>query len=262
MTVAVRTASRRNITFRNALWRQSERPAVHSDRPLLHRAASSRYDRRVSNVNVTGAATAYLAVERRAGVVMNGSRPLHRFVGMRVAALVSAAILAGCSDASVTSSTPSVVVPIPGPTSPSLPVPPTSAQSWRGDLTSVLTAVSGPENCFTREQLRLGVPRTVAWALQVLRTGTTVSFSYSDDYPETGMLNGNDFSARSVTFPISFPSCPDGPVLSGTAYTSVTGRFSDDGKHLTAHEAWTYEFTSGQVIMLFDWSADSPDGWR
>ncbi len=133
---------------------------------------------------------------------------------------------------------------------------------WNWDLTTVLTAVTGPDNCFTQQQLRGGIPRSIAWQLEVTRTGNAVTFDYdvrnypSDNVRQTGTVDGNAFTARSVPWPISFPPCADGTVLSGSFDASVTGRFSDDGTHLTAKELWSYRFSSGEITFFIEWSAD------
>jgi hypothetical protein len=102
----------------------------------------------------------------------------------------------------------------------------------------------------------------MSWQLEVTRTGNVVTFDYdvrnrpTDDVQETGTVEGSEFTARSVSLPMSFPTCSDGTVLSGTFDASVTGRFSDDGRHLTAKEVCAYHFLSGEITFLLDWSAD------
>ncbi|HUR41803.1 MAG TPA: hypothetical protein VM240_11635 [Verrucomicrobiae bacterium] len=98
--------------------------------------------------------------------------------------------------------------------------------------------------------------------MEVTRTGDVVAFDYdvrnypSDNVRHTGTAEGNQFTARSVSWPTRFPTCSDGTPLTGTFDAKVTGRFSDDGAHLTAKEVWTYHFSSGDVTFLIDWSAD------
>jgi hypothetical protein len=103
--------------------------------------------------------------------------------------------------------------------------------------------------------MRLGIPRSISWGLAVTRTGNVMTFDYTDDLRETGLIEGSEFSARSATQPMFFPTCADGTVLSGTFDAAVTVRFSDDGRSLTGKEVWTYHFSSGEITMLMDWSA-------
>lgn len=146
---------------------------------------------------------------------------------------------------------------------PPVPAGPYTAPVWNWNLTTVLTAVTGPANCFTEQQVRAGIPRSISWQLEVTRAGNEVTFDYdvrnypTDNVRETGRVDGREFTARSVTWPTAtFVTCPDGTVLSGTFDASVTGRFSDDGRHLTAKEVWAYRFSSGEVTFLLDWSAN------
>jgi hypothetical protein len=128
----------------------------------------------------------------------------------------------------------------------------------------VLVAVTGPDNCFTQQQQRSGIPRSAVQLMTITRTssGDTLTFDHdirnapTDDLRESGTLAGNEFTARSETVPVSFPHCPDGTVLTGTLDASVIGRFSDDGQRITAQEIWAYHLSSGEVALMFDWSAD------
>ena len=163
--------------------------------------------------------------------------------------MCTAIILGGCGTASPLSPAPNSSAP---PLTPTLPT--AAVALW--NLTTVLATVTGPDNCFTQQQVRLGIPRSLSWGLEVARTGNAVSFEYSDDLRETGTVDGVEFTAQSVSSRTSFPTCPGGTVLSGTFDASVTGRFSDDGRLLAAKEVWAYHFTSGDVTFLLDWSAD------
>jgi hypothetical protein len=164
-------------------------------------------------------------------------------------------VLAGCESRSPVSPVGTIVAAAVTSTVKTAPV-------WNWNLTTVETAVTGPDNCFTQGQYRNGIPRSISWQLEVTRTGNAVTFDYdvrnypTDDDLETGTVDGSEFTANSVTSPIFFPPCSDGTVLSGTFDATVTGRFSDDGRHLTAHEVWAYHFTAGEITLLLDWSAD------
>jgi hypothetical protein len=128
----------------------------------------------------------------------------------------------------------------------------------------VLVAVTGPDNCFTQQQQRSGIPRSAVELMTITGPGSgdTLRFDHdtrnapTDDSRESGTLVGNAFTARGETVPVRFPPCSDGTVLTGTLDASVIGRFSDDGQHITAQERWAYHFSSGEVALSFDWSAD------
>ena len=161
--------------------------------------------------------------------------------------MLAVVILAGCETRSPVSPA-ATATNFPAPLK---PTPPT-APVWNWNLTTVLTAVTGPDNCFTQQQFRAGIPRSISWQLEVTRTDNVITFDYdvrnfpTDDVRQTGTVDGSEFSARSVSGPMFFPTCPDGTVLSGTFDASVTGRFSDDGRHLTAKEVWAYHFSSAR----------------
>ena len=146
------------------------------------------------------------------------------------------------------------------PTTVTIPVPSVPAQLW--NLTTVITAIVGPDNCFTQRQFELGVPRSLSWLMSVTQTGNEVTFDYdirnrpTDDVLETGTVDGDAFKARSAASRVGFPACADGTVLTGTVEANLEGRFAADRKHLTATEAVVYHFSSGDVTVLLDWSAD------
>jgi hypothetical protein len=143
----------------------------------------------------------------------------------------------------------------PVPAVPPVPTPRPDVSVW--DLTSVETAVTGPDNCFTQAQVRAGIPRSGSRVVGVIRGGDAISFDSGDDFGllETGSLEGNAFTARSAVSQVAFPACSGGAALSGTFEGSVTGTFSEDHKHLTAKETWTYSFATGEITMFFDWTA-------
>src|SRR5438034_787674 len=88
------------------------------------------------------------------------------------------------------------VSPPAGPTSNPAPIvtpPPTARPDvtvW--NLTSVETAVNGPDNCFTQGQVRAGIPRSLSWVVGVIQTSNAISFDFGDDVGllETGTLEG------------------------------------------------------------------------
>ena len=171
--------------------------------------------------------------------------------------VASAVLVSGCETGSPVPSvtTPTSIAPPAAPAPSPGPVP-----NW--NLVTVLEAVTGPDSCFIQQQQQLGIPRSTLELMEVVRTGTTVVFDHdtrnfpNNDLQEAGTLVGNEFTARSETLPVSFPSCPDATMLKGTFDASVSGRFSDDGTHIAAREIWAYHFSSGEVAFVIDWSAD------
>ena len=171
-----------------------------------------------------------------------------------LAMLIVAWPLAGCEGHQL----PLPTAPTPPAVATPLPSAPTSS-NWA--LTTVLTAVTGPDTCFSHPAAqRVGMP--VAWQMAATRSETTVTFMYdvrnhpTDDVEYAGTVDGDSFTAKSDSSPVSFPTCADGTVLKGTFDGRVTGSFSPDGKHLTAKEVWAYHFSWGDVQFSMDWIAD------
>jgi hypothetical protein len=128
-------------------------------------------------------------------------------------------------------------------------------------LTTVLSSVSGPDNCFTQRLKQWGLPRTVQYQMEVVRIGTGVSFEYdvryrseilSDSVKETGLMEARAFTAEFRSELIS--SC-NGEAFSGPYVVRVTGLFADDDARITATELWRYEFPSGEVTAVVEWNA-------
>jgi hypothetical protein len=126
----------------------------------------------------------------------------------------------------------------------------------RWNLTVTLTSVSGPQVCFLR-QLALGTSHQELMAVQ--RSGQSIALVHdllnwpTDDVELAGTVMGNDFTATSGWGP-GFQPCGGEVFYSFEA--SASGRFSADGRSLTAEEVWSYRLPSGDTTSLhFAWSA-------
>jgi hypothetical protein len=133
------------------------------------------------------------------------------------------------------------------------PVSRPSVSVW--DVTTTLSGTTSADPCFGQPGLGTSRPVTIS----VIRTDDRVAFVVDTATPpdeqlsETGTVAGNEFTASTDATPTT-ASCPDGTVLRGTFETNLSGRFSDDGRHLTAKETVTYHFSSGESTLRFDWS--------
>lgn len=102
-----------------------------------------------------------------------------------------------------------------------------------------------------------GVGDETSWDLAVDRADSTVRFAYGDWDPldgfpvYVGTLQEGGFTARSSPSPTGFPGCGE-----GTLEGRLTGRFSEDGRHLEATEVWSYSFASGVAELTFTWRAE------
>jgi hypothetical protein len=173
-----------------------------------------------------------------------------------LAAFVCALLLGGCTDGPV--DVPSAPSPPPSVSTPATPPPMPSGlrgEEWR--LVTTLTAATGPV-CWPTE-----IGRSIVWRLLVDRSAQTVRLLYDiQNYPTDhvdyiGPLMGLEF-VLSTGWTGGLP-CASGKVERFTG--SVTGRFSADGRAITAKEIWSYGLTSGEAFnMYFDWDATRPGG--
>ena len=127
----------------------------------------------------------------------------------------------------------------------------------RWNLTTTLTSLEGPEVCWAP---RTNVGTSVQWLMAIQRDGTSIHLLYdvrnwpTDAVEHFGTVEGDTFEAASRSWTTS--------LLCGAARSEyqfeahVSGRFSADGRSLTATEVWSYRPTSGATIRFhFDWTA-------
>jgi hypothetical protein len=154
-----------------------------------------------------------------------------------------------------TAPTPSVATaPAPTPKPPLYP-----PESWT--LTASITSVT-PHPCFRD---RTGV--TQDYALMVHRAEAMRLFVYwdpSDGIEYVGSLSGQDFSlaggySNGGSFPIG---CVRGGSVEVILTGRVSGRFSDDGRSISAEEVLSYLVvrTGEQVDVRYRWTATAPAG--
>lgn len=164
-------------------------------------------------------------------------------------------LVAGCGSGS------SVPPTAPTSTASPAPVPPrpdpglVAGERW--NLTTTLTSLSGPEVCWAP---RTNIGRSIDWLMAIQRSGQSIHLLYdvrnypSDHVEHVGTVVANDFTASSESWPGSF-MC--GEARSDYRFeANVSGRFSADGRTLTAAEVWSYRLTSGETVSFhFDWNA-------
>jgi hypothetical protein len=148
----------------------------------------------------------------------------------------------GCSQAAYTSS----------PTAPTVQSP--SSGSWA--VTEVITGISTSSRCeapstvvgksFSQEMV---VDRSVTH-LTLYVGATTTDFRNAETYD--GTMSGDAFTIT-VPFGLATGVCPGS---SGTGTDKMSGSFSTDGRHLTAHEVVTDHWPDGDVVTELDWAAD------
>ena len=148
----------------------------------------------------------------------------------------------GCSQAGYTSP----------PTAPSVQSP--SNGSWA--VTEVFTGISTSSRCeapstvvgksFAQEMV---VDRSVTH-LTLYVGATATDFRNAETYD--GTMSGDAFTST-VRFGVPSALCPGS---SATGTDTISGSFSTDGRHLTAHEIVTDHWPDGDVVTELDWAAD------
>jgi len=169
---------------------------------------------------------------------MRSSKRITLLRGLAVIA-VAASLLVGCNNSSPTE--PKAVA--------ATPAPPVVNAVW--SVTQKVVSVSGPENCLQG----LPVPgQSYQGVFQLRKSGDSIAFIFPFDIDSffidyAGTVAETAFTA---SYPGYFaPSC-----VNYRATQSLSGRFSEDGSHLTANEVWNWTFDSGEVkTFTFEWSA-------
>jgi hypothetical protein len=145
------------------------------------------------------------------------------------------------------------------PTQPSATSPPASSLVSDWSVTQTFVSVSGPDNCWVREQrARLTGAVFGDIPMEVTRSGASILLE-SDyfDVNYAGTANGNEFSASGGPLGGGGRPCADGTSFQQMPGNSdLSGRFSPDDQQLTATEVNSYRLTSGEpVTYTWDWQA-------
>ena len=155
---------------------------------------------------------------------------------------------------------PQVAVSVPtAPTAPAAPDPNSALAQSNGPwtLTTVLSAASGPLDCFPYP-LQLGMSFVSPYPMTVTRTTTTLTIDCcgipgNDGLSLVAAMAGDNFA---LTIPepngLLIPSRCSTPSIS-----TFTGAFSSDGKHFTALEVDTFHYSGGDTIFTVGWTADA-----
>jgi hypothetical protein len=139
-------------------------------------------------------------------------------------------------------------------TAPSMPSP--STGPWT--LTAVVTGTSGSSRCpgpyFVPTS---ATPFTQAMFVQ--RSVTALTVFVGTDYPDASAEQRYGGTASGDVFTITRPgylASPQCPSPAGTENDTISGSFSTDGTHLTAHQVITDHWPDADVVTTLDWTAD------
>lgn len=165
------------------------------------------------------------------------------FFGGVTATAMTALLLAGCNESSPTE--PKLVAPTPSASAPT-PTPP-PPEIW--SLTSQVTGATGGFCIYLPD---VGSVFRTTFVLQ--RSGNSVSFLMTDPIDwegYTATLTGLNFTATIPAFDSGAGMCTHYRQLE-----SLSGSFSEDSRHLSATEVWSFALDSGEVVTrTFHWSA-------
>jgi hypothetical protein len=158
-------------------------------------------------------------------------------------------ILAGCGS--------SLAVPPTAPTSAQSPAPGPTVAGERWNLTAVLRSIPRPEAC-SSDGLRMALGQSYDFLMTIERSGGSIHLSLSDpDDPSDrfGEYEGtvvDDVLTAAIQSVSGQTECGH-----GRAGARVSGRFSGDGRALTAEEVKSLQLDSGETLLFYyDWSAD------
>ena len=127
-------------------------------------------------------------------------------------------------------------------------------------VTQRFVSVSGPDNCWVREQrARLVGAAFPDLPMSIARSGRSITVEggfFQVNY--AGTVSGSEFSASGIR-PLEGGGrpCQDGTSFQQLPGTSaLSGRFATDDQLMTATEVNSYRLTSGEpVVYYWDWQA-------
>ena len=168
-----------------------------------------------------------------------------------VAALVFALLVASCEDRSPALSTAPTEIP-------SVSPPVAAGESW--NLTSSFTSITGPVVCWA-PRTDIGTSAHTPF-MGIIRSADSihlrVGYGWYDPDTYVGTVAGQDFKAIGPSFD-GYHAC--GPAQHHWRIEQhLSGRFSADGRSLTATEVWLYKLRDGgEVTYYIDWKATRTD---
>jgi hypothetical protein len=162
--------------------------------------------------------------------------------------------LAGCNSHSpVVPTTSASRVPAP-------PPPPTTAAGEHWNLTTTLRSDSGPTTC-VEDITHMFVGHSANWLMTIERFGDSVHLVVADVVdPNYRLTYEGTVVADVLTVPLNTYSsagwCRERGRVEFSGETQVSGRFSGDGRALTAKEVTRLQLTSGEALNFhFEWTA-------
>jgi hypothetical protein len=136
----------------------------------------------------------------------------------------------------------------------SAPGPTVAGERW--NLTATVRSITGPEACIS-DAARLTIGQPVSWLITIQRSGESIHLSVTDADDPSDRLGEYDGAVVDGVLTADIKST-SGQTLCGhvRAESHVSGRFSGDGRVLTAENVNSFQLSSGETLLAyFDWSA-------
>ena len=144
------------------------------------------------------------------------------------------------------------------PQSPQSPAPAPTVAGERWNLTATLRSITGPEACIS-DAARLTIGQPFSWLITIQRSGESIHLSVVDADDPSDRLGEYDGTVVDGVLTAAIPSitgrtsCGD-----GRAEGHLSGRFSGDGRALTAEDVRSLQVVSGTPLLslsYYNWSA-------
>jgi hypothetical protein len=142
----------------------------------------------------------------------------------------------------------------PTPMQPPAPGPTVAGELW--NLTATLRSITGPDACVS-DAARLTIGQPLSWLITIQRSGESIHLSVAEADDPSDRLGEYDGTVVDGALTAAIKSIT-GQTLCGhvRAESSVSGRFSGDGRVLTAENVNSFQLSSGETLLAYyDWSA-------
>src|SRR4029078_778683 len=142
------------------------------------------------------------------------------------------------------------------PQSPQSPAPAPTVAGERWNLTATLRSITGPEACIS-DAARLTIGQPFSWLITIQRSGESIHLSVADADDPSDRVGEYDGTVVDGVLTAAIESIT-GQTLCGhvRAESYVSGRFSGDGRVLTAENVNSLQLSSGETVLAYyDWSA-------
>ena len=173
--------------------------------------------------------------------------------------LLIGVVLAWALSACSSNTSPSAIPTTPPPTPSPAPGPTVAGERWNVTLT--FRSFTGPDACLT-DVARSTIGQPFSGLITIQRSGESIHLSVTDADDPSDNLGEYDGTVLDGVLTAAIKSitgqhfCAAGSTLGARYDGHVSGRFSADGRALTAEDVRSVQFSSGETQRYYyDWSA-------